>query len=44
MVVIAILTNLNIFFFVSAPAFAICDAMIGENCQAVFASVFMFGG
>ena len=40
LVFVALLTNVNVFFFVSGPAFATCDALLGANCQFFFASLF----
>jgi Zn-dependent protease len=42
MVFVAILTNLNVFFFVSGPAFALCDAMMGGSCYGFFALLYNF--
>ncbi len=39
-IVIAILTNINIFFFVSAPSFATCNALIGGSCSGFFGAIF----
>ena len=39
-IIIAIVTNLDIFFFVSAPSFATCDALIGVSCGAFFSAIF----
>lgn len=39
-VLIAIITNINIFFFVSTPSFAVCSALVGENCLSVLAAIF----
>ena len=33
LVLISILTPINVFFFVSTPAFALCDSLIGSNCM-----------
>lgn len=35
LVIISILTPFNVFFFVSAPSFAACDAIIGTSCSAL---------
>lgn len=37
---IAILTNIDIFFFVAAPAYRVCNGLIGESCLGYFASIF----
>lgn len=37
---LAILTNVNIFFFVSEPSFFVCDALIGQSCGGFFGTVF----
>ena len=42
MVFVAVLTNLNVFFFVSGPAFALCDLMISDTCYGFFAFLFSF--
>lgn len=39
-VFISILTNLNIFFFISEPAYNVCATLIGQSCTGYFASVF----
>jgi len=39
-VFLAILTNLNIFFFISAPSYSVCNSLIGQNCLWYFASIF----
>lgn len=39
-VLVSAFTSLNIFFFISEPAFAICDALIGGSCSGYFASIF----
>lgn len=39
-VLVSAFTSLNIFFFISEPAFTICDALIGGNCNGYFASIF----
>jgi Zn-dependent protease len=40
MVIISIITPFNIFFFVSAPSYAACDAMVGESCITLLALIF----
>ena len=42
LVFLAILTNLNIFFFVSKPAFAVCDLLLADRCDLFF--YLLFGG
>lgn len=37
---ISILTNIDIFFFVAAPAYGVCNGLIGGNCLGYFSSVF----
>ncbi len=32
LVLISLLTPFNVFFFISAPAYAICDATVGDSC------------
>jgi Zn-dependent protease len=39
-VLISAFTALNVFFFVSGPAFATCDALLGRSCDGYFASIF----
>ncbi|MBI5793621.1 site-2 protease family protein [Candidatus Uhrbacteria bacterium] len=39
-VFISAFTSLNVFFFVSAPAFATCDALLGQSCGGYFSSIF----
>lgn len=39
-VLVSAFTRLNIFFFISEPAFAICDALIGASCGGFFAGMF----
>lgn len=42
LVFLAILTNLNIFFFVSEPAFGMCNILLGDRCDLFF--YYIFGG
>lgn len=37
---LAILTNINVFFFVSGPSYAICDALISQSCGGYLAMLF----
>ena len=37
---IAILTNVDVFFFIAKPAYATCDALVGGSCLGYFASIF----
>lgn len=37
---LSILTNFDVFFFVSEPAYAVCDALLGQSCGLYFASIF----
>lgn len=39
-VLISAFTSLNVFFFVSTPAFATCDALLGQSCGGYFSSIF----
>lgn len=39
-VLISAFTSLNVFFFVSGPAFGTCDALLGQSCGGYFASIF----
>jgi Zn-dependent protease len=38
-VLVSAFTSLNIFFFISAPAFAFCDALLGHSCSTYFSLV-----
>ena len=40
LVILSIVTSFNIFFFVSAPSYAVCSALVGENCQYLLALIF----
>lgn len=40
-VLIAIITSIPIFFFISYPAFATCSALVGENCSLFLSLLFM---
>jgi len=40
-VIISLLTNLDIFFFISRPAYAVCDALTGTSC-AIYQNI-LFG-
>lgn len=40
LVILSIFTSFNIFFFVSAPSYAICSALVGENCLQLLAWIF----
>jgi Zn-dependent protease len=37
---IAILTNIDVFFFISAPSYATCDAILGANCSGYLFTLF----
>ena len=39
-VLVSAFTSLDIFFFISQPAFAICDSLVGGSCGGYFASIF----
>lgn len=39
-VLVSAFTSLNIFFFISAPAFATCDALLGQSCGGYFSAIF----
>lgn len=39
-VLVSAFTSLDVFFFISEPSFAICDALIGGSCGGYFASIF----
>ena len=40
-IIIAIITNFPIFFFISAPSFSTCSALVGENCLSILSLIFM---
>lgn len=40
LIVLSLVSNYNVFFFVSAPAFATCDVLLGDSCVAFFGAVF----
>ena len=40
LVLISLLTNIDAFFFVSLPAFAACDALLGHSCSGLLSLVF----
>lgn len=40
LILLSLLTHYNVFFFVSAPAFATCNALLGDSCDAFFGAVF----
>ncbi len=40
LVFIALLTRIDVFFFVSKPSFAVCDVLLGESCIAYFSALF----
>jgi Zn-dependent protease len=37
---VAILTNIDIFFFIAKPAYGICNALINNSCLSYFAAIF----
>lgn len=37
---LAILTNIDVFFFIAEPAYGVCNALIGHSCLGYFASIF----
>ncbi|MBI5369609.1 site-2 protease family protein [Candidatus Uhrbacteria bacterium] len=39
-VFVAILTNIDVFFFIAAPAYRTCDALTGKTCLDYFSSLF----
>lgn len=39
-VLLSAFTSLDLFFFVSRPAFAVCDILISGSCQGYFAGIF----
>ena len=42
LVLVSILTPFNIFFFVSGPAFALCDGLLGGSCVSALNAVLFF--
>lgn len=42
MVLISIFTPIDVFFFITGPSFAVCDAMLGESCLGFFSAIFTF--
>lgn len=40
LILLSFVTPLNVFFFVSEPAFAACDILLGDSCGAFFTAVF----
>jgi Zn-dependent protease len=40
LVIFSLLTHFDVFFFVSRPAFATCDVLLGDNCSAFYAAIF----
>ncbi|MBI4437851.1 site-2 protease family protein [Candidatus Uhrbacteria bacterium] len=39
-VLLSAFTSLNVFFFVSGPAFVTCNALLGQSCGGYFSSIF----
>ncbi|OGL94037.1 hypothetical protein A2317_00125 [Candidatus Uhrbacteria bacterium RIFOXYB2_FULL_41_10] len=40
LVLLSIFTTFNIFFFVSAPSYAVCSALVGYNCSGLLGMIF----
>ncbi len=40
LILVSLFTNFNVFFFISEPAFWICDSMIGSSCNAELSQLF----
>jgi len=40
LVILSFVTRFDVFFFVSNPAFATCDVLLGDSCSAFFGIVF----
>lgn len=40
MVFIAILTSIDVFFFVSGPSYFVCDLLVGDSCNVLLSTVF----
>lgn len=39
-ILIAVLTRINVFFFIAEPAYGVCQALIGKSCVGYFATIF----
>lgn len=40
LIIVSLVSSFNVFFFVSAPAFASCDILLGDSCAGFFGAVF----
>jgi Zn-dependent protease len=40
LIVLSLVTNFDVFFFVSRPAFAACDLLLGDSCAGFYGAVF----
>ena len=40
LVLVSLLTNIDIFFFITRPAFGLCDALVGDRCLGLLWVVF----
>lgn len=40
LIVLSLVSNYDVFFFVSRPAFATCDALLGDSCAGFFRVIF----
>lgn len=40
LIVLSLVSSFNVFFFVSEPAFATCDLLLGDSCGGFFGAVF----
>ncbi len=41
-IILSLISNFDIFFFISGPAFATCDALLGDSCAGFFNAIFSF--
>lgn len=40
LILLSLVTHLDVFFFVSRPAFATCDVLLGDSCAGFFNAIF----
>lgn len=40
LVIVAIITDFDVFFFISRPAFAVCGTLLGGSCEGFFSAIF----
>ncbi len=41
-IILSLISNYDIFFFISGPAFATCDVLLGDSCAGFFNAIFSF--